>query len=292
MKNLFFGVIAAVVVSFAAHTLPAQCVDVFSDGEKKVGYRVQKTVKDPVEDEKKTKKVTFAATHILAGIDKDVSFKISLDSDLTSAFSKPSDFVSFTVMENVYGDASLPSFDTNGLKTGTVPKRCVVIQKGAKIYGMIDVAHSRYPFNIGGKGKIFVTINNFKLEDGKPIYIKFVLPPALYDSHGKQSKNGFKECKYYPGRMCIAGRREKLQFPPGAIAAGTSAGLLLLKDDSTTNAIAGLSFIDSISQVTGINSLVNPPNAGLNKDMIFEVITEGVNKFRPIEKWVDVAANK
>lgn len=299
MRKLFLAIIAitAIIPCLTGSAVNAQpkCVDVFTDAEKTNGYRMERKIVGGEEEDKKIKRVVEVFTHVRARITDDVTFKIQLDNELSSSFAKHSDVVSFTVLENVYGDAELPTplLRADGKSTYTVrrDKRCIVIPKQSKIYGVVDFARARYPFSIGGKPKVFVTVTEFKLENGDPIRIRFVLPPSRIDVNGKTVKTGFKDCKVFRGQTCVVGRRQKLQFPATVFSAGTGAGLLLLKDDSTTNAFAALSFIDTVSKGSGIQDLITPPDALLKTTMIFDVRTQGL-RIKPLEAWISLIPEK
>ena len=267
-QQIRLGVTLAVMTilsSVSVAGVNAQCTDNFTEADKARGF---------IEAKEKPEETKY--THILVEITTNVRFKIALAGDITSAFSKANDYVPFTVAENVYGT------------TKTDPKkRCVVIPKDTKIYGLVDFAHARYPFNIGGKAKVFVTVRDFTMENGTLVRIKFVEPP-MYGTPEEPFKDVFRDCRRYPTRKCIAGRRDKLAFPTEIISAGASVGLLGLTKDDTTGAVAGLSFIDSVGKVSGVDSLINPPNAQLKDKMIFDVETEGVSAKDSIAVWLPV----
>lgn len=241
-----------------------QCTDNFTTDEQVLTYRLEAKKTEDASSQK-----TF--THIFATFDRQERFKIALDSDITSAFYKPNDYIVFSVLENVYGTWKFYDEDTKK----KYDKRCVVIPKDTKVYGNVDYANSRYPFYIGGKAKLFVTVKTIKLEDGTEIDIHFVEPPNQIPGI-EPYKRVIKPCKHYKKRDCIAGRRSKPTLPPTVVGAGTGTGLLVVKDDKTTATIAGLTFIESLSKVTGIENLINPPNAELKAKMIFDVEIEGI----------------
>jgi hypothetical protein len=235
-------------------------------------------------------------THVLATLTENATFKVALDGDMTSGFSKADDYVTFTVLEDVYGRGHIYDPDNKV----DVYKRCAVIPKGTKIYGVVDHANSRYPFSIGGKAKLFVTVRELKLDNGVnnsgvKVSIRFANPkrtpkPGDTNTHKKATR----ECKHSPG-PCIVGRREKLKISASQIGAGAAAGLLIIQNnnsDEPNDAIGGvaaLTFLDALSKSTGIDDLVNPPNALLKEKMIFDIETTEISSSNPVEVWVAVA---
>lgn len=219
-------------------------------------------------------------SHILAVVDAMEQFKISLNTDLESGFSRTNDLVPFTIEENVYGKALVPVFPVNRPRE-LREYRCLVIPKTTRIYGVVDRARSSYPFWIGGKAKLYIAVTEFKLEDGTRIYINF----RESDYYNGRSKPTTKPCEQDPSKNCITGRRKKVAFPTPAIAAATGVGLLFAEKDDTTRTIAGLTFLDALSTATGVDSLVNPPNATLKDKMIFNVST-----LVPVKIWAPLTA--
>jgi hypothetical protein len=155
-----------------------------------------------------------------------------------------------------------------------IEKKCLLIPKDSKIYGIADHANSSYPFNIKRKGKLLITLNHVKLESGDIIPLSLVETPE----QGKEryhAKSVIRDCRRYEKQNCIVGRRNNYQFPAGAIGDITSAGILLGldTDNKYTPFLGFLSVFGAISKATGIEGFINPPNAVLKAGLIFEVQT-------------------
>jgi hypothetical protein len=295
-KYILLGSFLIVVMMELSNVARGQCTDIFVPiqdkvkeiDEEKSGFRAERrNVGTEAEKKKKLEEGERVYPFVRASITSQVRFKISLDNDITSGFTKTNDYIVFSVLENVYGTAEFEDIEKIGDTEKKIPikKRCVVIPKDTKVYGLVAHANSRYPFFIGGKAKLYVMVTKLKIDDGSEqgqnIKIKFAEP-----LDGEQAKdkdeNIIKKCKYY-NRECITGRREKLTFAPAIVGAGTASLLLTLDDGDTTQTVAALTFLESLSKISGVDSLVNPPNATLKSKMIFDVITQ---EEKPIQVWV------
>lgn len=288
MTKQFKLIVALTVCIGMSSLVSAQCTDLPqpADGKAKV-LRVNKT---SAEAEKEY-------SHVLAVLDRDVRFKVTLSHDMTGGFTKTNDFVLFKTLENVYGVGQIDTQNSAGHSI-TIFKRCVLIPKDTSIYGLVDHANSRYPFSIGGKGKLFIMVNSLKLDNGIDnegvlVKLRFSEPrlPSQRPENPNEHQGLTRACKHAQ-TTCIVGRRAKLKISPGAIGAGAATGLLLVKngddDDGqdAIGAIAALSFLESLSKASGIDDLVNPPDALLKKDMIFEIETGDVTPTNPIRLFV------
>ena len=251
----------------------ANCTDVATAADETNGYKISKI---------KAKNVAPPAFVLSALKVKLVSgshFKIKLVSALSSDFNKSNDQVLLEVLEDVYGTTEKFDITFRG-KTIPVPaKRCLVIPKGTKLYGIVDRAKPSYPFYIGGKARLHIFVEDLILANGYQIKIDFADPITKVTPN----KTLIRKCKREKNKNCLRGRRTKLKFSPAIVAVGAGTGIALAKDE-TTNDIIALGFLQSLASATGVDSLVNPPNAAFNKDMIFDVKTT-----RESVVWVSLA---
>jgi hypothetical protein len=271
---------AAVLVCafFGGISVSGQCLDEFTPKETNNGYREVYTRAETT-DEKNKKKESGEKiiSHVYVKLADETRFKISLDSDYSGAFSKADDIATFTVLENVYGIANMPEDifdrDAGGRKEVKKTKRCVLIPKDSKVYGVVDWANSRYPFSLPRKGKIYITVSRVTLEDGSVVPITFA-EPITQVANQKAFKRVIRKCKNFKTRECIEGRRPKIPFPTAALGDTASAAILVAGDSDVSKGIGLFSVLTAMVKASGVGDVINPPNAELKAKMVFDVVTE------------------
>lgn len=323
-KTTVLSAAVFVCVFFAGMKALGQCINAPDTLDFKRGYREVKLDPEPDAEEAKrratVKKKVY--THVYVFLRDTQRFKVKLDGEHTGDFSKTNDLIPFTVLENVYGYANVPSAvwvpnlpdpeDEEKLgkttvnaafankdkpvvvghwKTTVTEMKCLLIPVNSKIYGMVDHANSRYPFNIKRKGKLFVTLNKIKLESGDEINLKF----ADAVEQGKPDPNVaakpvVRGCRRFKDRPCITGRRTKFSFPAAVFGDTTTAGILIAQDeeDKISETIGFFSIIGALSKAANLEGYINPPNAALKAGMVFEVMTESPTGAWP-GGWVPIA---
>jgi hypothetical protein len=279
----------------------AQCTDALSPEEIRQGYKFED--KKILNDEDKKKELSrterqFSVAKVT--LTPDMRFKVALDSEVSSSFAKFNDQIPFTVLQNVYANVTLP-----GLDGKDVEKRCVVIPKGTKIYGVVDKAKAAYPLYLRGKSRLAVLVQQLELDSNEsivgndrierrsdvaekrtnPIEISFVEPKIEGSLRNKNQKLLVRGCRIHEGGLCIVGRRPKLALPSNLLSP-VAEGYLFAQSDNGTDVLGWVTGLKAFGGLTGLTDLVNPPKASLSTGMVFDV---KVTRDQSI--WISVAGS-
>lgn len=280
---ILFAVVIAFSLAAPLNEISAQCSDVLSEQELSDGYKYEDKPGLTEEEKKKLPSKPERVYSAIKVVTKDTRFKIALDTEVSAGFAKPNDAVPFTVLENVYVNVKVPDIpdikDKPDINKKLVEKRCVLVPKGTKVYGMVDKSKSPYPLYLRGKSRLGVLVHELRIEsaesiyDKQPLNISFAEPLAPGPARNPQ-KPQIRDCRIYTTRKCVVGRRPKLTLPPNVITP-FAEGYLFAQDDDNGDWLGVVAATKALGDLSGLNDLVNPPKANLREGMIFDVIVTG-----------------
>ena len=159
-------------------------------------------------------------------------------------------------------------------KLSTMPEVVTVIPKAAKGFGKVERAKRQMPLFLNYKARISVVLDYVLLDNGDclPIEIRETPDERLYD--GKDTELGnVIDCKSEGlyGKKCIKGRRPQYKFI-SPILSGIAAVATVLLDDSTAQALAGVTAVNQLTK-DDLGSIINGADAQISDKLIYEVAT-------------------
>jgi hypothetical protein len=203
-----------------------------------------------------------AGTPLTIGTAK--AYKIKSVGTVTSSTARPSDYVEFTTMEDVYSEPE-----------GPCPAQ-VMIPKGTSVFGIVvDRKHRHFPFT---NGKLTVQLVPYNTWDNQNITLSISRKdPLRNDCEAGKRKAGASA----PQGNCVAGRANaNVAAVIPATAAGGTAVLGALSDTPTGRIIAATALFAIISQ-QNVGDLVNGTDAQIAKDEVFDMKIDGPVKIVP-----------
>lgn len=228
----------------------------------------------------------------------NTKFYFKMDNSISSETYRAGDIVSFTVIEDIYGefiDYKERTVDAGEKKekiSYAAKDSVKVISKNTKGYGRVNFTKRPTLFYARGKSKIYVVPQYIVLDTGQciPIELPEVDPTALYFAEN------IKPCKYQPNAVsgdkqirqtdetdkskqgeklvqCIQGRRPKV-FNSGIVKAGAAGLLAALSDDNNSDrlSIGSLTVLNEGAGIDGIVDLLTGKNAEISSSLIFEAV--------------------
>lgn len=239
-------------------------------------------------------------------IPENTKFYIKMDNAINSETFRAGDVVSFTVIEDVYGEfidyKEKEKKEEIPYAKGDIVK---VISKDSKGFGRVNYSQRPTLFYVGGKSKIYVVPEYILLGNGKCLSIELPAP----DTNTLYFSENVKPCKYQEKNLkivknerkitktnesdkndqltqCIQGRRPKV-FNSGIAKAAATGILAGLDDDSNSDrlSIGTLTILSEGAGVDGIVDLLAGKNAEISNLLIFEVklsdASEGYIEYSP-----------
>lgn len=159
-------------------------------------------------------------------------------------------------------------------KLKTMPEVVTVIPKDSKGFGKVERAKRQAPLFLNYKARISVVLDYVLLANGDciPIEIKETPDDRLYNG-GKTELGGVIDCKSDGlfGKKCIKGRRPRYNFV-SPIISGIAAVATVLLDDSTAQAVAGITAVDQLTK-GDLGNVINGADSTISDKLIYEVLT-------------------
>ena len=138
----------------------------------------------------------------------------------------------------------------------------------------MERAKRQAPLFLNYKARISVVLDYVLLANGDciPIEIKETPDDRLYNG-GKTELGGVIDCKSDGlfGKKCIKGRRPRYNFV-SPIMSGIAAVATVLLDDSTAQAVAGITAVDQLTK-GDLGNVINGADSTISDKLIYEVLT-------------------
>ena len=160
-------------------------------------------------------------------------------------------------------------------KLKLMPEIVVVIPKESKGFGKVERAKRQYPLFLNYKARISVVLDYVLLTNGDciPVEVKETPDPRLSDGRETELGNVI-DCKSsgLKGKKCVKGRRPIYNFV-SPIISGLAAVATVLIEDSTAQALAGVTAVDQLTE-GDLGKFVGGSDAVISDKLIYEVLTK------------------